>query len=102
MGLQTSAHAVSLPLFALLEKLSQKSQEEALSELTQEIKVLGLEEHLVPFIAPDGDIHLNPKTELGKDILSELMARSHFLPCPEGDCEYGSSGACRWCGRMKK
>lgn len=99
------AHALSLPLYSLLQKLDGHPSWEASLDIRKALEVLHLEKDLDPVIVITSHctaINVESKTPTGHAVLEELRARSQFLPCPEGECEYASSGNCLWCGGPKK
>lgn len=98
-----NAHSVSLPLYHALESNTGKPVNEALDSLLNSLRLLSLIEDIQPIIVfgKVTCIDLQPETDLGRSILGEVRARSEFLPCPEEECEYDSSGCCRWCGTLK-
>jgi hypothetical protein len=69
-------------------------------ELNEGLEVLQLQEHLHPAMCED-DISIDPRTDFGRQVLEELGTRAQLPPCPEGQCEPGTDGSCRWCGKTK-
>jgi hypothetical protein len=103
-GQALSAHGASLPLYATVQRLSGKDSAECLRFLDEVLERLRLQADIGPVIVFQGRsvcIDLSPQTEYGREVIRELSARSEFLPCPPGECDYSGSDTCRWCGKLK-
>lgn len=106
MHQQLSAHAISLPLFAIMQQAdTSETVSEAAQKLSKGIDDLHIEKHVQPVIEFDQDreiLTVQPKDEFGKSICSELMERFQDPPCPDDMHEYPSNvmdGNCIWCGK---
>lgn len=98
------AHAASLPLYATLTRLDDSPAPDVSQELREVLDKLSLSDDLdvVLLVKDEGvGIDFEAKTDFGNDILKELDARSHFPPCPDGECELNPQGVCKWCGTVK-
>jgi hypothetical protein len=99
-----NAHSVSLPIFNAMQMLEGKTASEALSSISCIIRCLQLTSDIQPVVIilrSSTCIDLQPETPRGLEVLDEVKVRSEFLPCPEEECEYDSSGCCRWCGKLR-
>lgn len=99
------AHAVSLPLFALMQRVEDEGASQASLRVRSVVQALDLDPHVeVVLVITKGmtTVGMEPKSDFGATLLRELLARSDFAPCPEGRCEYDELGACKWCGRIPR
>lgn len=107
MHQQLSAHAISLPLFALMQQVDAESADvaDAARKLGKGIDDLHINEHVEPVIEFDQDreiISVQPKDEFGRSICQELRDRFSDPPCPDDMHEYPPNvmdGNCIWCGK---
>lgn len=98
-----SAHAASLPIFfkmQMVEGLPVWDRPVLIYESLQSMK-LEKDIEVVIRVAEKTGISLEGLTPYGQQVLDELEARASFVPCPEGECEYTTSSACRWCGSVR-
>lgn len=101
-----TAHAVSLPLFALMQRAdASETVSEAAQQIRQGLDELHLDKHVEPVIEFDQDreiLSVQPKDDFGRSICEELKERFMDPPCPDGMCEAHPGvfdGSCRWCGK---
>jgi hypothetical protein len=88
-----------------MQRVDGKPAWDASSSLLETVAALGLESDIrvVLIIESSMKISLEAASVRGEEVLSELRSRSQFLPCPEGECEYGpGSSMCKWCGNQVK
>jgi hypothetical protein len=99
------AHGVSLPLFALLQRVEEEGAASASLRVRTGVHNLCLDKDIeVVLVIAKGhtSIGMEPRSTFGEMILREVMARSDFAPCPDESCEYAEDGACKWCGRIPR
>lgn len=105
-GREGQAHALSLHLFSILDRLHdpEANAGEVLRDLEKYLIESSLQGDLTPVLVSGEEVNivLTPVTPMGDAVLLELFARCEFFPCPDGECEYTPTSFCRWCGKLKK
>lgn len=94
---------MSLPLFGCLFSFGDRPIWESSQEAAKTLKQLHLEDDIEVSIvlAPKTHLEFSASSARGEEVLKELKERAHYVPCPEGDCEFDGVGECKWCGGSK-
>lgn len=93
------AHATSLHLFETMDGVKGEPADDAMEKVSMCLERLDLTLDIQLSISGEGTLELKPTTDKGAAVLAEMKGRAELPPCPENECEPGTDGQCKWCGR---